>query len=349
MNQFFIPSMPKLLFEYARLLRVSGLGAFSIGPIFGAISLLNVGVKINFIDIAVLLFIAVISNIYGFVLNDYGDIEVDRLSKEPIKRPLVTGVISKKIAIFICVFSILVVYITVFLYFYKNQLSFFIGLFYLTLAFILVFIYNIYGKKIIGSDILIAISGALAVFFGAYMISADGTLSIFTWAFFILEFSQYFFGNAVVGGLKDADHDFLRNVKNIALTSGVSVTDDKKIFIPLSFKAFAMVLRFIFAFGVFIPIIYGVQYKIWELLLLSIFVIGLLIVSAKVLSIKTMEHRDKLIKLGGLMGILRYSIIPIMLIPLIGLLYSFILLIFPIIWYIIFTPFTGQKLFRHLT
>jgi len=348
MNQFFILLMPKLLFEYARLLRVSGLGAFSIGPIFGAISLIDVGVKINFIDIAVLLFITVVSNIYGFVLNDYADIEVDRLSKEPVKRPLVTGVISKKIAIFICVLSIAIVYISTFIYFYRNHLSFFIGIFYLTFALILVYIYNMYGKKIIGSDSLIAISGAIAILFGAYMISIDGILSIFTWSFFILEFSQYFFGNAVVGGLKDADHDYLRNVKNIALTSGVKVTDDKKIFIPLRFKAFGMGLRLIFAFGAFIPIIYGFQYKIWEMLLLIIFVIALLIISAKVLSIKTMENRDKLIKLGGLMGILRYSIIPIMLIPLIGLLYSFILLIFPIIWYIIFTPFTGQKLFRHL-
>ncbi|KYK22844.1 hypothetical protein AYK24_01670 [Thermoplasmatales archaeon SG8-52-4] len=349
MNQFFILLMPKLLFEYARLLRVSGLGAFSIGPIFGALSLINIGVKINFIDIAVLLFITVISNVYGFVLNDYGDIEVDRLSKEPVKRPLVTGVISKKIAILICILSIAIVYISIFVYFYRNHNSFFIGVLYCTLALILVYIYNMHGKKIIGSDSFIALSGAIAILFGAYMISPDGNLSIFTWSFFILEFSQYFFGNAVVGGIKDADHDYLRNVKNIALTSGVKVTDDNKIFIPLSFKAFGMGLRFIFAIGAFIPIFYGVQYKMWEMLLLTVFVIGLLLISAKVLSIKTMEHKDKLIKLGGLMGILRMSIIPIMLIPLIGPLYSFILLIFPVLWYIIFTPLTGKKLFRHLT
>jgi len=341
--------MSKLLFEYGRLLRLPGLGAFSIGPIFGAISLINVGVKINLADIAVLLFIAVISNIYGFVLNDYADIEVDRLSKEPKKRPLATGVISKKIAIFICVFSIIIVYLTVFMYFYKNQLSFFIGLFYLTIAFILVFIYNMYGKKVVGSDFLIAVSGALAVLFGAYIISSDGALSVFTWAIFILEFSQYLFGNAVVGGIKDSDHDFLRNVKNIALTSGVKIKKDKKIFIPRSFKAFGMTLRFIFAFGAFIPIIYGVQYKTWELALLILSVIGLLIISAKMLSIKTMEPRDKLIRLGGLMGVLRLSVIPIMLLPLIGVLYAFILLIFPVIWYIIFTPLAGEKLFRHLT
>ena len=60
-----------------------------------------------------------------------------------------------------------------------------------------------YGKKFIGSDSLIALSGAIAILFGSYMISPDGNLSIFTWSFFILEFSQYFFGNAVVGGLKE--------------------------------------------------------------------------------------------------------------------------------------------------
>jgi len=341
--------MARLLFEYARLLRLAGLGALSFGPIFGAISLINIGAKINLIDIGILFLIGVLINIYGFVLNDYADIEVDRLSKEPKKRPLVTGVISKKIAIVICVLSVIGVFASIFIFFYKNQLSFFIGLLCIIVAFILVFIYDMYGKKIIGSDFFIAISGALLALFGAYMVSVDGTLSIFTWAIFICEFSQYLFGNAVVGGLKDADHDYLRNVKNIALTSGVKVTEDKKIFIPLSFKIFGMGLRFIFAFGVFIPFIYGVQYEIWEILLLTLFVIGLLLSSVKVLSIKTMEGTDKLIKLGGLMGILRYSLIPIMLLPVIGLFYVFILIISPIVWYIIFTPIMGEKLFRHLT
>jgi len=210
-------------------------------------------------------------------------------------------------------------------------------------AFILVSIYNIYGKRIIGSDFLIAITGGLLVLFGAYMISVDGTLSVFTWGIFISEFSQYLFGNAVTGGLKDADHDYLRNVKNIALISGVRVTEDKKVFIPLSFKAFGMGLRFIFVIGVFIPFALGVKYEIWEILLLTLFSIGLLLISAIVLSIKTMERKDEIIKLGGLMGIFRYSLIPIMLLPVTGLFYVFILIIFPIVWYM------GEKLFRHLT
>ena len=341
--------MVRLLFEYARLFRLPALGAFSLGPIFGAISLIIIGVKISLTDICILFLIAVLSNIYGFVLNDYGDIEVDRVTKEPKKRPLVTGVISKKIAIVICVLSVIGIYASIFIFFYKNQSSFYIGLLYGTIALGLVYIYNIYGKKIIGSDFFIASSGALAVLFGAYLVSGNGALSIFTWAIFILEFTQYLFGNAVVGGIKDADHDYLKNVKNLALASGVKVTNDKKVFIPLSFQAFGIGLRFIFAFGAFIPFAYGIHYEIWEILLLVLFIICLLLLSIKVLSLKTMEKKHEIIKLGGIMGIFRCSIIPIMLLPVIGLFYVFILIIFPFVWYIIFTPTTGEKVFRSLT
>ena len=61
-----------------------------------------------------------------------------------------------------------------------------------------------------------------------------------------------------------------------------------------------------------------------------------------------MENLDEVTILAGLQGILRYAFVPVMLIPVIGLLYAFVLLIFPILWYIIFTPFTGTKLFKKL-
>ena len=36
----------------------------------------------------------------------------------------------------------------------------------------------------------------------------------------------------VVGGVKDADHDYLLNVKNLATATGVKITKDKKVIIP---------------------------------------------------------------------------------------------------------------------
>jgi len=340
--------MAKVIFEYARLLRLAGLGALSFGPVFGAISLINIGVKVDLLDLSLLLLIGVLANIFGFVSNDYADIEIDKLSKEPVKRPLVTGVISKKTAIGICALCVIFIFGTIFIFFYKNQLSFVLGLLCIIVAFILVYIYNMYSKKIIGSDFLIAISGALFSLFGAYIITKDGTLSIFTYAVLICEFSQFLFGNAVAGGLKDSDHDYLGNVKNLASFFGVKVIKDKDLIITLRFKMFGIGLRFIFVIGIFIPFIYGIYYKIWEILLLIVFGGALLLISTFLLSIKKIEDRKKIVKLGGIMGILRYSMIPLMFLPVIGLFYVFILIISPVVWYIIFTPISGKKLFQQV-
>jgi len=56
--------------------------------------------------------------------------------------------------------------------------------------------------------------------------------------------------------------------------------------------------------------------------------------------------RNKIRKIIGVQSFLRYSLVPIMLISVIGVNYSIILIVFPILWYIIFTPVLGEKLFK---
>ena len=41
--------------------------------------------------------------------------------------------------------------------------------------------------------------------------------------------------NMIIGGMKDADHDYLIKVKNVAIKTGVILTKDKKIHLPNSF------------------------------------------------------------------------------------------------------------------
>jgi 4-hydroxybenzoate polyprenyltransferase len=341
--------MPRLLFEYARLLRLPGLGGFSLAPVFGAISLMEIDVNIEFKDITLIFLIGLFSAIYSFVSNDIIDVEVDKLSKEPEKRPLVTGTISKQIALLISIICVVGAFTIVFTFYYRNQISFYLGLLCLILAAVFGTIYNVYGKKFATSAFLAALSEAFLVLVGAFMLSPDGTLSIFTWVIVVLMFNQILFMTAVLGGVKDADHDHLLNVKNLALASGVKVTKDKKLFIPMSFKAFALGIRFFSAFIVFVPFaFYGVEFEIWQILLLILFVAGILYLGVKLINIKTLERTDEIIKLVGLQGALRYSLIPILLIPVVGLLYAFILIIFPLVWYIISTPLCGKKLFRHL-
>lgn len=341
--------MPRLLFEYARLLRLPGLGGLSLAPVFGAISLMETGVNIEFRDFALIFLIGLFSAIYSFVSNDYIDVEVDKLSKEPEKRPLVTGSISKQIALLISIICVVGVFIIAFTFYYRNHISFYFGLLCIILAAFFGTIYNVYGKKIVSSAFLAALSDAFLVLVGAFMLSPDGTLSIFTWVIVILMFNQILFMTAVLGGVKDADHDYLMNVKTIALASGVKFTKDNKIIIPNSFKAFALGIRLFSAFFVFVPFaFYGVDYEIWQILLLIIFVVSVLATTVKLLNIKTIERKNELVRITGLQGVLRYCFIPIMLIPVIGRLYAFVFIVFPLVWYIIFIPFSGKKLFSHV-
>jgi 4-hydroxybenzoate polyprenyltransferase len=287
--------------------------------------------------------LGIFKSIYGIVLNDYADIEVDKLSKDSRNRPLVIGSVSKKAALLICVLCIIGVFATVFIFFYRNELSFYLAILCIIIAAIFGTIYNLYGKKFSASPFISAMADALFVLVGAYLVTTDVNLSIFTWVIFILVFTQYLFMTAIVGGIKDAGHDHLVNVRNIALLSGVKVDKKNKVFIPISFKAFGMGIRLFSGFIVFVPFaFFGAHFEIWEILLLGILVIVVLYLTVVVLNIKEIESKGKTLKLGVLQGLLRYSFIPALLIPIIGLLYAFLLLIFPLVWYFIFR-FTLQK------
>jgi len=341
--------MPRLIFEYAKLIRVTGLGGLSLAPVFGALSLQDIGITVDLKIISILLLLGIFKSIFGFVQNDYADIEVDKLSDETKERPLVTEVISKRVAAFICLICFIGTFLTIFLFFFKNHTSFYLGILFILLSVLFGSIYNFYGKKFSASPFIAALADALYVLVGAIFVSPAGTPSIFTWIIFILVYNQFLFMTIVVGGIKDADHDYLMNVKNLALASGVKVTKDKKVFIPLKFKIFGLGLRIISSIVLFIPIVfYGKKFQIWEIIILVLLVISVLILTIKLLNVKSLEKRGDLVKLAGLQGVLRFAYVPILLLPLLGSIYTFVLLIFPIIWYIIFVPFTGKKLFEQL-
>ena len=74
-------------------------------------------------------------------------------------------------------------------------------------------------------------------------------------------------------------------------------------------------------------------------------VLLVLALTVKMLTIKTFKPTDpKLLQLFSIQGILRYSFVPVMLIPVIGLLNGLILIIFPIIWFIVSIPLSGKKM-----
>ena len=328
--------MARLFIAYARLFRLSGLIGFSMTPVFGALSLANIGVHVNLITLFLLLLIGIFKTIHGSVMNDFFDIDVDKLSRDPSRRPLVTGEISKNTVLFIAMLTVIFTFAIIFGYFYNDQPSFFYGVFCIILAAIVGNIYNKYGKRFVGSDFLVGFSEGIFVLVGAFLVSPDGQLSIFTWVIFFLIFSQYLFMNMVIGGIKDADHDYLIRAKNVAIKTGVILTKDKKIHLPISFIIIGLIIRFISAFLVFVPFIfYNVFFELWEIAILLLVVGMVLLLTFKLFNLKSFVQHKKVLGLFAFQGVLRYSFVPFLLMPVIGLTSTVGLILLPLIWYLL--------------
>lgn len=325
---------------YARLLRLPGIGALGIPTVIAA---LTVGEN-DIVSLALVFIIGAVACIYGFLLNDYSDIELDGLVDELHEKPLVSGAVSKKAALTLAIFLVMLSFLLISILWYGQTIDYykFIALLCIILAGILGSIYDLYGKKIIGSDFLVAISVAFVFLFGA--LSFDKP-NIITWIIFILTFNNILYMNVIQNGIKDADHDYKMGVTNIALASGVKVKGIN-LNIPVGFKAFGMGLRLFSVVLLFSPFIFfDYSYYIWQIVLLAIGTLVLLFIDVKMLRMKTFD-RGKIRKIIGVQSFLRYSFVPVMLISIIGVTYSVILIIFPIAWYILFTPFIGEKLFK---
>jgi decaprenyl-phosphate phosphoribosyltransferase len=330
----------KKISVYAKLLRLPGIGALGTTTLIGA---LTVGMT-DLVNLCIVFLVGSFSAVFGFLLNDYADVELDNLVSDLKKKPLVSGDVSKRSALMIAILLILMTFLLISILYYGKPIDTykFFAIISIIVAGILGSIYDLFGKKIIGSDFLVSISMSFVFIFGAL---SFGEPTVITWIIFVLTFNQALHMNAVEGGIKDADHDYKMGVTNIALSTGVKVEGDA-LFIPNSFKAFGFGIRLFSAVLLFTPfVVFGYDYYLWQIILLAVLIFILLALSLKFLTMKIFD-RSKIRKLIGIQSFLRYSLVPIMLIPIIGLVPSVILVFFPIAWYIIFTPLLGEELFK---
>ena len=333
--------MKSLIIDYMRLIRAPALAGLALTPVAGALCVNNT----SFSALSFLFIIGVISKIYGFVMNDYFDLELDKLSKDLSQRALVKGTISKRNALYIILLCFFLGYFAIFVFFYRSHPFFYMGFLCIVIADILTIIYNKFGKRIIGSDFIIALAESLFLLFGALMVLTDEPPGIFFWIVFIILFNEQFYMNAIAGGLKDIGHDPIMHVKNIAIASGVKMTKEKdnEVFIPLRFKVLGLGERFFSAVLVFIPFLFfGINYEIWQICLLIMLVILVIIGSFKMLTIKQFD-RIKIRRLIGGQLIIWHPLIPIMLISIVGLISPLILGVVPAVVFFLFSILMGQR------
>ncbi|UCF07571.1 MAG: UbiA prenyltransferase family protein [Thermoplasmata archaeon] len=218
-------ALKNIVKEYLKLIRLHHAGLTSVAPIFGALIL---GFSEPWL-LLVLFTVGFAFHIFGFVLNDCMDWKCDALSCELAERPLVKGSISLSMGYVTAASAIILAGLLCLVF--LNFLAFSV----LMLAGVLGLIYDVYGKKLAGSDVILAgsisclvLTGAYAVsprpWFGAYLVAALGGVQVLGM-------------NVIYGGLKDARHDHLSGARSTALRTGMRIDDHDRIRMPWGFLA----------------------------------------------------------------------------------------------------------------
>jgi 4-hydroxybenzoate polyprenyltransferase len=316
--------------EYAKFIRVQSFG-FSTIAVIGALCI--TGEKLEILHFFLLFLIGIMLTIYSFVLNDYKDVKKDKISEELNERPLVKGTISLKSAKYIIFFCLIMIFLIQFIFF-RNVLTLLV----LIISIIFGTLYNLFSKRIVGSDIFIA--GELVFFclFGAFAVSDNlqnfQEISGLTWIVVLIIFFHVFFANAIGGGLKDAKSDLKTGAKKITLYLGVNVNE--KMIITKRFKAIAYLLKITMIILVFIPfLLLDLAFWYWQIILLIFFVIFNLRTTIKMLTIKYFD-KEQIIVYTGKDVFSSFCIILFMMMSYSGVFWTLLLISLPLIWYKLF-------------
>jgi len=327
------------MLEYLRLPRLQTAAVTALTPIVGS---LVMGQHDIFL-LLILFFIGFLYHIYGFVLNEYVDVEVDKKSIDLKKKPLVSGIVPKEVALFIsllsCASSCLLT-----IYFFPSVLP----ILFLLFAILLGGIYDAYGKKIPGSDFILGLGFFFICLMGASTVSHDFTT--LTYIVCSIYFVHIVFNNAVEGGLKDVDHDTIAGAKTLATRMGVTIQNGR-LKVTKTFAVFSCIIKIIFiglivslCFQPEISFFLSYKYAI-QITLIVFFAVTVFLTMYKFLH-SSIFDRSRLKRLFSVHEISSYFMLVISLYSLIDLRPTIFLIFFPFIWYILFNVILYGKLLQ---
>lgn len=326
------------ILEYLRLLRFHTSAATASAPLIGGL----ISGQREVVPLFVLLVIGILYHIYGFVLNEYIDIEVDKKSHELQKKPLVSGKIPGRHAQFIVLFSCIFAFILTIIFFPTP-----LPILFLVLGMGLGGIYDVFGKRLAGSDFILGAGFFFICLFGVSTYSV-----VFSTITYIVCFSYFLhivFNNAIEGGLKDVFHDSLAGAKTSATRLGVKV-ENGIMYVTKKFTFFALVIRILFIFLVFL-LLFEQDRTFWyssyslHIVILIILIVIIFISIYKFIK-KSKFDRSRLKKLFSVHEMVSYFMLLIALSPIFGLLITLFLILLPSIWYLVFNGILYGKLLQ---
>lgn len=322
-------TLKKTLLAYLRLSRLQTAAVTAVTPLIGSLLMGQQDIMV----LCVLFLIGFFYHIYGFVLNEYIDVDVDKKSNDLQTKPLVSNQISKRSAM-VLLFSAAACCCLLTLYFSPAIQP----LLFLLLALFLGGVYDVLGKRIPGSDFILGLSFFFMCLMGASTVSDSFTTV--TYIVCSIYFIHIVFNNAVEGGLKDVDHDTTAGAKTLATRLGVRIQDNK-LSITTSFALFSWTFKMIFI-GLIVSLWFQPETTLSfalentvQILLLVLFV-GIIFVTMHTFLSATTFERTRLKRLFSIHEISSYFLLVLSLFPLIGLSPTLLLLFLPFLWFILF-------------
>jgi 4-hydroxybenzoate polyprenyltransferase len=273
--------------------------------------------QFDFFPLLGLFIIGILFHIFGFVQNDYFDLEIDKKSKYVSERPLAKGLVSRKGALFIVLFSFFAAIILAYLFFF-TLLSFLT----LLLSFFLVTLYNKYSKRMPGMEYVLGAGVCAFALFGALTVSnVLSPLVIFIVLFVLTKYAS------VSVNVKDVKYDSKQGIKTTPILLGVRAIDDE-LRIPAVFTIYAFSIKginigialmafiagyvsmFLPSYVRYVPMfLYGSPLPIICFSILSTLIIYTL---WKILY-TPLSDRDKMVRYAGIHELLTYLLVPVVL------------------------------------
>ncbi len=276
-------------------------------------------------------------HVFGFVLNELADLEVDRASADLQDKPLVSGAISPDEARTVAVVA---------------AVGTFLALALVTLdpwahgallgAILFGAAYDLWGKRmpldllLAGSITLLLLSGAFATGGFDPTYGPHVTLLLCVGG---LQFLQNLYQNAIEGGLKDADHDAAAGARTFAAVLGVRVDDEGDLIGGPVFNGAALVMK-----GVQISLLlftavevtdlssHGSSSILWALL---IFLVAAMVVTTVLMLPPLRFERSRLKRLFSIHELVTFAAIVTVFVPFLGERVALGVFLLPMVWFML--------------
>ena len=327
-----------------RLWRVQTLALTALAPVVGALVFMEVptswsdGLATEVLpDIILLFLVGAFLHIYGFVLNEWADLEIDRASADLQDKPLVSGEISANEAKWTAIGAAAATFVPLAMVTLEP-------LPHITLlgSILVAGAYDIWGKRF-PLDVLLAGSITMLFLVGAQALdginpSLERHITLLA-CIGGLQFLQNLYQNAIEGGIKDADHDAVAGARTYAAVLGVRIDKNGELEAGWVFTSSAFIIKGIqIALLLYTAVevtdlsVHGSSPLLWAILIVSI---AVMVVTSSIMLPPVSFDRSRLKRIFSIHELATFGAIMTVIVPLLGEWVTFGLFILPMVWFMV--------------